>query len=110
MTGASARSPGMSRHGPARQRRRSSVRGRLRSPLAGEDALLVAVDAHHAGSGREVGEVPDVLADDGVEAVEDAVEHREQLGLILLRPRVGHDVVQPGSVSAPYSVKMIGLS
>ena len=49
------------------------------------------------GRGREVGEVPDLLADDGVEAVEDAVEHLEQLGLVLLRPRASAStLVQAG--------------
>ena len=48
------------------------------------------------GRGGEVGEVPDLLADDRVEPVEDAVEHREHVGLVLLGPRAGRDAVQAG--------------
>lgn len=45
-------------------------RGRLRLAVAGEHALLVAVDAVDAGGGLEVGEVPDVFADELGDAVE----------------------------------------
>ena len=68
----------------------------LGPPVAGEDALLVAVGAEDARRDGEVGEVPDVLADDGVDAVEDAVGHLEQLGLVLLGPRRRGEAVHAG--------------
>ena len=41
--------------------------GGLGLAVAGEGALLVAADPHDPGGGGEVGEVPDLLADDGVD-------------------------------------------
>ena len=45
----------------------------LGSAVAGEDSLAVAVDAEDAWHGGEVGEAPDLFADDCVDPVEDAV-------------------------------------
>src|SRR3954469_15826000 len=59
-------------------------RGRLRLAVAGEHALLVAVDPVDAGRGLEVGEVPHVLADELGDAVEDPVVHGEEVALVLL--------------------------
>src|SRR5690606_31041266 len=70
------------------------VGGGLRLAVAGEDALLVASDPHDAGGRGEVGEVPDLLADDGLAGVEDAVVHLEVLHLVLLRPRGRRELVQ----------------
>ena len=63
--------------------------GHLGLAIPGEDALPVATDAHRAAGGREVREVPDLLADDGVEGVEDPLVHLEDLDLVLLAPRLG---------------------
>ena len=84
------------RQGSCRQRRRRTWAAALGPALAGEDALLVAVGAEDARGDGEVGEVPDVLADDGLDAVEDAVGHLEQLGLVLLGPRRRGDAVHAG--------------
>ena len=48
----------------------------------------------------EVGEVPHVLADDGVEPVEDPVVHREELDLVLLAPRLRGSGAQVRDVRA----------
>src|SRR3712207_552187 len=72
------------------------VRGGLGLPVAGEDALLVAADAHDAGGGGEVREVPHLLADDRVDPVEHAVVHVEVRDLVLLAPRLRGDRVQAG--------------
>src|SRR4051812_32534549 len=45
------------------------VRGRLRLPVPGEHTLLVSADAHDPRRRGEVGEVPDLLTDDGIHAV-----------------------------------------
>src|SRR5947209_3207137 len=67
----------------------------LRAPVAREHALLVAVDAHDPRRRGEVGEVPDLLADDCLDAVEHPVRHGQELGLVLLGPGDRHDAVQP---------------
>ena len=71
-------------------------RRRLRLAIAREDALLVAVDPVQPVVGGEVGEVPDVLADELREAVEDAVVGLEVGDLVLLGP----DPVLPDGVQA----------
>src|SRR5690349_22226700 len=96
------------------------VRAGLRTAVPGEDALLVAVDPGDARAGGEVGEVPDLLADDGVDPVEDPVIHRQQLDLELLAPRVADQAVQPGlgvgavlghhdGLAAPRPLAQLGL-
>src|SRR3954447_4405166 len=72
------------------------VRGRLRPAVAGEDALLVAVDPGDPRARGEVGEVPDVLADHRVDPVEDAVIHVQECGLKLFAPGLADEAVQPG--------------
>src|SRR3954451_22518787 len=72
------------------------MRAGLWATLAGEDALLVAVDPGDAGAGGEIGEIPDVLADDRVDAVEDAVVHGQEVDLELLAPRLAGHAMQPG--------------
>jgi hypothetical protein len=62
------------------------MHARLRAPLTREDALLVAVDPADARAGGKVGEGPDLLADDRVDPVEDAVVHRQEVDLELLAP------------------------
>ena len=51
------------------------VSRRLRLAIPGENTLLVAADAHDAGGRGEVGEVPHLLTDDGVDPVEDPMIH-----------------------------------
>ena len=55
--------------------------------------LFPSTRSHSAG-GLEVGEVPDLLADDRGNSVEHAVVHREEVDLVLLRPGPGHRRVQ----------------
>ena len=58
-------------------------------------APFLSTDAHDAGRGGEVGEVPHLLADNGVDAVEDPMIHVQVFDLVLLGPRVSrHDRVQ----------------
>lgn len=68
--------------------------GHLGLAIPGEDALPVATDAHDAAGGREVREVPDLFADNGVEGVEDPLVHLEDLDLVLLAPRLSGGLVQ----------------
>src|SRR2546422_7111003 len=70
------------------------MRRGLGPPVAREDALLVAVDAEDRESGGEVGEGPDLLAHHRVDAVEDAVGHLQQIGLVLLGPGDWRDAVE----------------
>jgi len=85
------------------------VGGHLGPAVPGEDALLVAVDPHEGWSCREVREVPDVLAHDGINPVEYPVIGLEQCRLVLLAPQGAAVVWRPAMVSAPYSVTMMGL-
>src|SRR5450759_3265889 len=84
--------------GVARPAAAQEVCGGLGPTVAGEGALLVPVHAADPGRRREVGEVPHVLADDRVHAVEDTVVHVEVLDLVLLGPRHGSDGVEPLSL------------
>src|SRR6266496_1498793 len=75
----------------------AQVEGRgLGAAVAGEDTLLVAVDAEDTRRGGEVGEAPDLFAHHGVDPVEDTVIHVEQLGLVLLGPWAGQDAAESG--------------
>ena len=49
--------------------------------------FLFAADADDAGGRGEVGEVPDVLANDSVNAVEDSMVHIQIFDLVILAPR-----------------------
>ena len=59
--------------------------------LAGEDALLVAIDPHDALGGLEVGKIPDQFSLDKVVAVKDAKIPLQILVLVFLAP---HDAGQ----------------
>ena len=93
--------------GPAAPQR---VRRGLGLAVAGEDALLVAVDAVDADGGLEVGEVPDLLADEGRRC-----GRRPGGSCRGRRPGTPRSTAGPtpsacpAMVSAPYSVMMIGL-
>lgn len=92
---------------PSATQRESSAFG---SPVPGEHPFLVAVAPEDAGRSCEIGEVPDLLAHHGVDAIEDPVVHGQQLGLVFFRPRLQNRRVQAGYGVRPYSVMMIGLS
>src|SRR5215213_8354871 len=61
---------------------------RFGQAVAGEDTLLVPADPHDARRGGEVGEVPHLFANHGVDPVEHPVIHVKLLDLIFLPPRV----------------------
>src|SRR5688572_19624418 len=72
------------------------MRACLRLALAREDAFLVAVHAEDTGRGSEVGKVPDLLADDRIDPVEDAMAHVQDFDLVLFGPSHPLDAVETG--------------
>ena len=64
--------------------------------IAGEEALLVALDAQQALAGREVGEVPHLFAHHAGELVKCLEVLLVVIDLVLLRVHYGRGVVHTG--------------
>lgn len=64
--------------------------------IAGEEALLVALDAQQALAGREVGEVPRLLAHHAGELVKCLEVLLVVIDLVLLRVHYGRGIVHAG--------------
>lgn len=83
----------------------------LRLALAGEDTLSIPDHPIRALHGGEVGEVPDMVTDDVLDAGEHVQVRGDQLLLELFAPLLGWQrICIPATASAPNSVITIGLS